>query len=205
MDQQLRPRSATELVDTFFLLMRRHVAQLSAISALCFLPIVVIGIAAAVAIPVLAMRGAGMSLGAILIPAVIAVAIVFVVFSIIDGALVFAVRDAYLEGRVDVASALRRGVSRMPTVFLAYCLVVLMVVAASAFLLIPGIYLSLALFAVVPVALLEGVGVGAAVKRSFALYPVSTVMLVLLYFDARIRREGLDLQLAASGLGAAAG
>jgi hypothetical protein len=172
----------------------------------------------------------------------------------LQGALIFAASDAYLDDTVDVASAFRRAAARMRSTLLAYFAAGLITVLGYLCLIVPGFYLGAALFAVPAIVLLEGRGTSEALSRSFdltkgrklqvlgalfvagliafvgrttasvaasvsgspglsiavqiagfiAFYPITTVMAVLLYYDARIRFEGFDIEREAAALDAGA-
>jgi hypothetical protein len=251
MPSRLRPRTVSELVDVEFELLRRHYASFLTIVAVGLAPVVALGIALGVGAAVLGAGAKHSGVSPALIGGVVTAALAMIAcFIVLQGALIHAASDAYLEDRVDVADAFRRAAARTGTIFLAYALAAVIVLVGYVMLIVPGIYFGLALFAVPAIVLLEGVGPGDAVSRSFALtkgrkwavlgallvaglisfagrmtlgfaanvfgsvglalagqilgfvafYPVTTVMVVLLYYDSRIRVEGFDLERAAAAL-----
>lgn len=249
MASRLRPRSTSELIDVLFELLRRHYASFLTIVAAGFAPAVALGAAEAFAgaFGNFANQFAGASAAAIIALVVVGFACVLLV----NGALIHAASDAYLEDRVDVADAFRRSVRYVPIMSVAYLLTGLTTLLGYAFLIIPGIYLAIGLFAVPAIVLLEGRGPSEAMGRSLSLtkgrklavfgalfitgliavisrmtigavggigggpgvglaaqiagyvafYPLTIVMAVLLYYDARIRVEGFDIERAAAALG----
>ena len=249
MASRLRPRSTSELIDVLFELLRHHYASFLTIVAAGFAPAVALGAAEAFAgaFGNFANQFKGASPTAIILLVLVGFACVLLV----NGALIHAASDAYLDDRVDVADAFRRSVRYVPIMSVAYLLTGLTTLLGYAFLIIPGIYLAIGLFAVPAIVLLEGRGPGEAMGRSLSLtkgrklavfgalfitgliavisrmtigavggigggpgvglaaqiagyvafYPLTIVMAVLLYSDARIRVEGFDIERAAASLG----
>lgn len=238
----LRPRSAIEIIDAAFQLLRAHYSAFVAATAVVLLPTVLLQL---------------------VLPASVAsiVAIVEqVLLIVVDGVIVALVAQAYLGERVDVGAALRSLGGRIGTLLGGAIMRGLLAGIAMLLLVVPGIIVWVWTFAVSMVIVLEGAGVFAALSRSRELArggfgrifgalvlalllvvlmllavsvavgvllgaigvgdtltePVTTVLLVLvypffaivgtlLYYDARIRREGFDLEMMARELGGAGG
>lgn len=252
MPSRLRPRTISELVDVEFELLRRHYLSLLTIVAAGFAPAAALGGIEALTGAFASGTGAQAAGVSSMAVAWIALGLVLVAcFLLVQGALIHAASDAYLDDRVDVADAFRRAATQLPTTLGAYLLAGIIVILGYLCLFFPGIWLYAGLFAVPAVALLENRGPDEAVGRSFALtkgrklpvlgalfligiiaavsrtmisivgavtnsvgvslatqiaayilaYPLGTVMVVLLYYDARIRFEGFDIERAAAALG----
>lgn len=246
----LRPRSATELVDAAFQIMRAHYPQFIMCSAIAYLPWLIVQL-------LLASDPAKLASVTPQVSVVVGLGI-WLVFALMSAVLVVCASQAYLGDPVDVGAAVRKALPRMPLV-LAGAIVryVGMFLGLFAFL-IGALYVVARWFAVTPVIVLEHRGVASALSRSGALsrgqkrhiintlglaaviywvlalgvqvaalflgnlivqavvtalftilvYPVVAITEALLYFDTRIKNEGLDIELMASALeggGAAAG
>jgi hypothetical protein len=239
----LRPRSATELVDAAFQLLRAHYAPFVMCSALGYLPWLVVQLVvfsdpariAAVSPQLSVALGLGIWLDFALMAAVIMVC----------------ASQAYLGEPLDVTAAVRQATPRLPLVLVGAVLrYASMLLGAFAFL-VGALYFAARFFAVTPVIVLERAGIGAAFSRSTALsdgrkwhvlgtlglatlifwilvfgvqlaaavagggtivqalvgavltilvYPVVAIAEALLYYDTRIKHEGLDIELMAGAL-----
>jgi hypothetical protein len=80
-----------------------------------------------------------------------------------------AISAAYLGERASAGESLRFAVTRLPALLGAYFLVAFSVVLGFIVLVIPGIYLGVALSVVFPALLFERLGPGGAYRRSFSL------------------------------------
>lgn len=189
---EIRPRRATELVDASFQLLRRFYPQLLTVSAIAMSPGVFLRIILRdkLSDPTAIMANRGTSLGA--------VALSTLCIAIADAVLIVAAAEGYLEGTVDLGSALSAGASRLGSVIVAMILRYLMiavvffalfmgiaVVAASMLhvktaligvmvILAPfaiwlGIYIALRTFAVAAAVLLEELAPIDAISRSWRL------------------------------------
>ena len=251
-----RARSATELIDATFQLLRRNFAQFYTLAALLWVPLAIIP---RLVVPNL-QPGAPVDASALGTSFFISFAVVFLLFIILSAifqtAMFYASSDAYLGRAVDTADVLRRGVRRAGTMAYGYFAQSLCVGFAFLLVIIPGIYVGLALFAVPCVIAIEKVGVSTALSRSWELskglkghicvtvflagviygvgalivgfvanlvagglghvtvlsetvsalgtsllVPVPPLALTLLYYDARIRKEGFDIELMAQQVG----
>lgn len=188
----LRPRSATEIIDASFQLLRQYYFQLVALAIVALLPYMLLQF-------FVATTGST--------PAAVFVVLVVQVLCTVaaEGAIVVAVSDNYLEGRVDVGGALSRTLKRLPAVvgaaivrmflvgaamipagiILGVTAAVLMPKLASAgmgsislgiislalivVLAIPAVYVGLRTFAATAVLLLEGTSVEGAISRTWRL------------------------------------
>jgi hypothetical protein len=238
----LRPRSATELVDAAFQILRAHYPQFIMCSAIGYAPYVIAELVllsdptriAQITPAVSIVYGLGL----------------WLVFALMSAVLVVCASQAYLGDPVDVGAAVRKALPRMPLVILgAIIRYVGMFLGVFTFF-VGSLYLMARWFAVTPVVVLERRGVVDALSRSAALsrgrkwhiiltiglialiylllaigvqfaatllrnlillaivsglftilvYPVVAITEALLYFDTRIKNEGLDIELMASAL-----
>jgi len=238
----LRPRSAAELVDAAFQIMRAHYPQFIMCSAIAYLPSLIVQIIWASDPAQLAISpgasilvGMGMWLG----------------FALMSAVLIVCASQAYLGDPVDVAAAVRKAIPRMPLVLLGAIVRYIALFFGLFTLLIGSLYFAARWFALTPAIVLERRGVGAALSRSAALskgrkwhilatyllvgviylplavgvqfaaifilknltmqaivgalftilvYPVVAITEALLYFDARIKNEGFDIEVMAGAL-----
>jgi hypothetical protein len=184
----LRPRSATEIIDASFQLLRQQYFQLVALAIVALLPYMLLQLLVSTT------RSSA-----------VAVAAVFVVQMLCtvaaEGTMIVAVSDGYVGGRVDVASALSRTLTRLLAILGAAIVRALMVAAAVipvalvaavvipavasasggravavivgvailVALFIPAIYIGLRTFATTAVLLLERTSVGGAIARAWHL------------------------------------
>ena len=182
----IRPRSATELVDASFQLMRRFYAPLVTLSAIAKFPDVLTRLILrdSMKSPEMMTKAPG----AWILVTLIALAS----FVIAETLLVVAVSDAYLKGEVDIARTIRTGAPRVFTVTIAalirglmvfgVCIVcsvpfALMIVTKVPYapylmvllILLVAAYPLLRTFATTAIVMLEGQGASASVGRSFRL------------------------------------
>ena len=241
----LRPRSPSEIVDAAFQILRAHYPQFVMCSAIAYLPWLVVRLLIAADPLVMTSFGVWSSLivglGA------------WLVFALMSAVLVVCASQAYLGDPVDVGTAVRKAIPRLPTVMLAtVAKYVCMFLGIIAFI-VGLLYVAARLFAITPVVVLEDAGVAQSFSRSSFLsegrkrhvlntlglvvliywvigagiqiaalllgnlviqtiiasiytilvYPVIAITEALLYYDARIKSEGLDIQLMAGALDAA--
>lgn len=245
---ELRPRSATEIIDAAFQILRAQYGTFVVLAALAYMPYIVlmifIGASTAGVSPdesAAAAMGAGL----------IAVPIMLVWFPIAETALLVGASDALLGRHVDAGAALRSVLSRFGSVLVAAILRVILASVAAIFFLVPGVIVWLGLFAMIPVVMFERLDAMESIGRSWNLakglkgkvlgvmvlvyllvfavqlavtmvvtilgmneivanvassvlvifvYPLVGISTALLYYDARIRKEGFDLQVLASEL-----
>lgn len=152
----IHPRSATEIIDASFLLLRRYYPQLVALSVVALLPYMVL--TAITRGPTTDPMGALMVFIAQLFCTALA-----------EAAVIVAVSDSYLEGNVDIRRALLRTLARLPSIFGAGLIRGLAVLVATIAFILPGVYVWLRTFSVTPVLLLEDRSAGEAVSRSWRL------------------------------------
>jgi membrane-anchored glycerophosphoryl diester phosphodiesterase (GDPDase) len=117
-------------------------------------------------------------------------AIVFLAaFLFSHGGTIYAVSDLYLGRTTTISSSLRRMWGQLLNLFGVSVLNGLAVLAATIFLIIPGIYVACRLITCVPAALLEDLGARESLERSFALtkgnagraFGIYVIYLVMLY------------------------
>ncbi len=157
----LRPRSASELVDAGFRLLRRHYGAFLTLSALANIPSLLFQL-----LRIQLERGtssaglAFVALGLILV--------MFPFYGFTESALTVLASDAYQSGVADVGSAMRRAAPRALAAAGAFFLVGLAVGVGLLALLIPGIYLMSRMYTTLTATVLEQVGPGKAVSRTWA-------------------------------------
>jgi hypothetical protein len=236
----LRPRSVTEIVDAAFQILRAHYAQFVMCSAIAYVPWLIVELLVvgdlthppALGTTLLTFLGAWVS------------------FALMSAVIVSCASQAYLGEPVDVAAAVRRTGSRLPSILAAAGIRYVMVVVGLVAFLVGALYVVARFFAVVPVILLEdagplhalarsselsdgrkwhvlntlglvgviywvlamGVGLVALIPGNFSVqigasalftilaYPVIAITEALVYYDARIRSEGLDIELMVGAL-----
>ena len=238
----LRPRSPSELVDAAFQILRAHYSKFVMCSALAYLPWLVVQLVwysdpsriASVSPTTSVVFGLG----------------IWLVFALMSAVLVVCASQAYLGEPVDVGVAARQALPRLPFVLIGALLRYAMMFVGLFFFLFGAVYVLTRFFAVTPVIVLEGRGIGAAFSRSSELsrkrklhvfytialasliywvlafgvqiaatlignlvfqalvgaavtimvYPVVAITQALLYYDTRIKSEGLDIELMAGAL-----
>jgi len=251
----LRPRSATELVDAAFQVLRAHYGQLVVCSAIAYLPMLLLrlfvigdttrylnGDPAAMQSDIF-MTTLWTMLGSL------------VTYSLMSAVLVVLTSQAYLGDTVDVGDAVRRVVPRVVPVLIASVIRSVLFILGFILLFVPGFWVLARYFAVVPAVVLEDAGTLRSFSRSAELsrgrkwhilgtlalvtiiyyllvagvsligalagkfvvqtmvssvaailvYPVVAITEALLYYDARIRSEGLDIELMTDALDAPSG
>ena len=175
---------------------------------------------------------------------------IWLVFALMSAVLVVCASQAYLGEPVDVGVAVRQALPRLTLVMLGAVLRYALMFVGLFFFIIGAIYVLTRFFAVTPVLVLEGTGIGGAFARSTVLsrgrkwhvfntlglasliywvlafgvqmaalifgnltvqalvsavvtimvYPVVAITEALLYYDTRIKSEGLDIELMAGAL-----
>jgi hypothetical protein len=174
----LRPLSLGELLDRTFFLYRRHVLLFAGIAAIPYFvallavvaAVVAFGIAIPFALPkpghpmltpaeVSTMAG-GFAIGGVLI---------YCAFALSAGASAVAVAELYQGRKPSIWEALRRALSRIFSLLGVMILSIFITMAGFIFLIFPGIYLACRLSAGIAAAIIENVGPGRAISRSFHL------------------------------------
>jgi hypothetical protein len=152
----LRPRSATEIIDAAFQLLRRHYTQLVAVAVVALLPYIVL----------VALTG-GTGSGS---PTALLVFIAqWLCAALAEAAVIIGVSDAYLEGSVDIQRSLASTAGRLPTIILAGIFRGVAIVVGLIALFFPGVYAMLRTFAIIPVVVLEERSAGDSFRRSWDL------------------------------------
>jgi len=178
----LRPLSLGELLDRTFTLYRGHFLLFLGISAIPQVFVLVIQLAQALVAPAsnifslpnpnlpAQMPQFSVTGFAYMLAFMFAAGIVSVVaYLLSQGATVIAVSDLYLGRTSSLGGAFRRVRGKLAVIFGVVVLTFLAVFAGCVLLIIPGIYIALRLAVGVQAAVLEGVGPGDALSRSFAL------------------------------------
>lgn len=162
----LRPLSFGEILDSAFVLYRRHFATLFTTALIPLLPI-------APLVGAMGYMTAGLdeeTASASLVPTLVAVYPVMILGMLVMwGALIHQSSRAVEGGIVDRGEAYRVAFRRMLPLLGAGILSFLLVALGMVFLIIPGIVAMTGLFAVMPAVVVEGKGVTAALSRSWAL------------------------------------
>ena len=156
----LRPRSATELVDAAFQIMRAHYPQFVMCSAIAYLPLLIAQLlmvsdpAQLVSRPELSsLFGLGMWLD----------------FALMSAVLVICASQAYLGDPLDVGAAVRRALPKMPLVLVGALVRYAGMILGMFVFFVGAPYVMARWFAVTPVLVLERRGLGQAFSRSSAL------------------------------------
>ena len=180
----LRPRSATEIVDAAFQLVRRHYAQYVVIAAIAFVPLLLLRL---ITPPTRQF-----------IPALLS----WVFQSLAAAAIIVAVSDAYLGRAIDVGAAYRRVFSCLGSVLLAALGQGLIVAVGFLLLIIPGFIFFAWAFAMPAAVVLEGRGAADSWTRSRELSSgyvgkvLATLGLALLVYVFAIIALGAALGIA---------
>jgi hypothetical protein len=237
-----RPRSAPELVDAAFQILRAHYAPFVMCSAIAYLPwllfqLVLVSNPAAIE---------EVSLGTTILVGLG----VWLTFALMSAVVIVCASQAYLGEPLDVGAAVRTAAPRLPRVLVAAFLRYLCLFLGFLALLVGALYVVARLFALTPAIVLENRSVPGAFARSSQLsagrkrhilgtlalvviiywvlalgmmllgrltgsgivqlvvtalytilvYPVIAITEALLYYDARIQSEGLDIELMAGAL-----
>lgn len=184
----LRPRSATEIVDASFQLLRQRYFQLVALAVVALLPYMVMQFVAATT-----------GTGAAMATAVVVVQLLCTVAA--EGTMVVGVSDSYLEGELNIGTALARTLVRLPAIFgaavvravlillavipvgivagvvmpsvmaryVANSAALLLALVVIALLAVPAVYVGIRTFATTAALILERMSVGRAITRSWQL------------------------------------
>lgn len=156
----LRPRSATELVDAAFQIMRAHYPQFIMCSAIAYLPLLIVQLLMVSDPAQLASRpelsllfGLGMWLD----------------FALMSAVLVICASQAYLGDPLDVGAAVRKALPKMPLVLVGAIARYAGMILGMFVFFVGAPYIMARWFAVTPVLVLERRGLGHAFSRSSAL------------------------------------
>jgi hypothetical protein len=251
----LRPRSATELVDAAFQILRSHYGQLVVCSAIAYVPMLLLRLFVIGDTTRFLSGDPSASSRAMLASTVWTMIGSLVTYSLMSAVLVVLTSQAYLGEPVDVGSAVRRVMPRVVRVLVASVIRSVLFIIGFILLLIPGFWVLARYFAVMPAIVLEDTGTLHSFPRSAELsrgrkwhilgtlllvtiiyyllvlgvsligtmtgnfvlqttvssvgailvYPVVAITEALLYYDARIRSEGLDIELMTGALDAPSG
>lgn len=251
----LRPRSATELVDAAFQVLRAHYGQLVVCSAIAYLPMLLLRLFV-IGDTTRYLTGDPTTMQSdIFMTTLWTMLGSLVTYSLMSAVLVVLTSQAYLGDTVDVGDAVRRVVPRVIPVLVASVIRSVLFIVGFILLFVPGFWVVARYFAVVPAVVLEDAGTLHSFSRSAELsrgrkwhilgtlalvtiiyyllvagvsligalagkfvvqtmvssiaailvYPVVAITEALLYYDARIRSEGLDIELMTDALDAPSG
>lgn len=241
----LRPRSASEIVDAAFQIMRAYYGQFVTCSALAYLPWLVIELFF-LGDPEQLMDASWRVLTGGLLG-------LWLTSAMMSAVITTCASQAYLGEPVEVAKSVRHALPRLPTVLFASLVRYLLLMIGFFALIVGAVYVFARYFAVTPAIILEDRSIPNAFSRSSALSkrrkshilntlglvaiiywviaigvstlsalsgsfvvqavvgtfytilvgPIVAITETLLYYDARIQSEGLDIELMARELGIA--
>ncbi len=154
----LRPRSATELVDASVQMVRQNFVPLMTISVVMLSPALIV---------LLFLSG---SVAGVLLAGFVRIILSYLA----QAALILAVSEAYLGRPIDVADTLRRALPRLGAVFLVTLLAGFITAFAFLLFIVPGIIAIARLFAAQPIVVIERRGATEALSRSNDLVKGST-------------------------------
>jgi len=144
----LRPRTAAELVDAAFVLLREHYADVVAAAAVFLIPALVVQLL----LPVAAWRAGE--------------ALFFIAGAAAEGAVIAVASDAYLGRPVSVRGAVRLAARRWLRLLAALITQLLVTTLGVILFIVPGLIAFARTFAMVPAVVLEGADVGGAFRRA---------------------------------------
>jgi hypothetical protein len=191
----LRPRSASELVDAAFQIMRAHYPQFIMCSAIAYLPWLVVQI-------ILVSDPAQLARVTPEVSVIFGLGI-WLVFALMSAVLIVCASQAYLGDPVDVGAAVRKALPRMPLVLVGAVVRYIGIFLGLFAFFIGALYIMARWFAITPVLVLEQRGLGEAFSRSSALsrgrkrHIINTVGLVAIIYWVL----AIGVQLAALALG----
>jgi hypothetical protein len=250
----LRPRSATEIVDAAFQILRAHYGQFVMCAAIAYVPLLLVQLLVIGDLRRLLMGGADDSIAAgqvMLRASVQSFFASWITFTLMSAVLMVCASQAYLGDPVDVGTAVRRVLPRLPRLLVTAMIRFVYVMIAFMLFLFPVLYAVAQTFAVTASVVLEDASIGRAFSRSaelsmrrkwhilntlglagiiylvlaigvsllfgitnnfvlqtlgggvatVMLYPMVAITETLLYYDARIQSEGLDIELMTGALG----
>ena len=154
----LRPRSASEIVDAAFQILRANYGQFVMCSALGYLPWLVLQLVF-ISDPAQFNESAGL---------VSLVSFIggWMAFALMSVVIISCASNAYLGEPLDVAQAVRRAAPKLPRVLIAGILWALMLILGFICFLVGSLYVGARFFAINEVIILENAGIGRAFSRS---------------------------------------
>jgi hypothetical protein len=251
----LRPRSATELVDAAFQILRSHYGQLVVCSAIAYVPMLVLRLFVIGDTTRYLGGDPAVMQREMLVTTLWTLLGSLVTYALMSAVLVVLTSQAYLGETVDVGTAVRRVIPRVIQLLVASIIRSVLFIGGFILLFVPAFWVLARYFAVVPAIVLEDAGTLRSFSRSAELsrgrkwhilgtlvlvtiiyyvlvvgvsligtmtgnfvvqttissigailiYPVVAITEALLYYDARIRSEGLDIELMTDALDAPSG
>ena len=199
-DLNLRPLSLGEILDRTFWLYRSNFVLFAGITAVPQLLILALRLVQTLVLSrpaapgQLATNVSGGLVALGIIGAIVGVVVYFVAYLFAQGGTVYAVSELYLGRQTSIRASLSRMRGHAGNLFGVTLLNGLAVFAATLLLIIPGIYVACRLITCVPAALLEDLGPGDSLSRSFSLTKGSagrSFVIYLLYFVLLILFEML--------------
>jgi hypothetical protein len=250
----LRPRSATEIVDAAFQILRAHFGQFVMCAAIAYVPLLLVQLLVIGDLSPLVngesadATAAGQAMFRAGLQSFLAS---WITFTLMSAVLMVCASQAYLGDPVDVGIAVRRVLPRLPQLLVTGLIRFVYLMLGFMLFLFPVLYVVAQTFAVTTTVVLEEAGVVRAFARSAELstgrkwhilntlglagiiylvlalgvsllfgllgnfvlrtlggaiatvlvYPVVAITETLLYYDARIQSEGLDIELMTGALG----
>ena len=183
----LRPLSLGEILDRTFTLYRRNFLLFFGITALPQLLVLGFNLCQVLftgrpGTPKI-MSGTIIAMG--IIGALVGFIVYFVAYLFVHGGTVYAVSDLYLGRPTSIGASLRRMRGQAGSLLGVLILNGLVVMVATIFFIIPGVYVACRLITCIPAALLENLGPRESLERSFALTKDNagrSFVIYLLYF-----------------------
>jgi hypothetical protein len=195
----LRPLSLGEILDRTFSLHRNHFWLFTGIIAIPNLLVLAFQLVqtAVTAVPAIpsavpaeefqarAPGLSGLGITGLLVGGFIAIIVYLIVYLFAQGGTVFAVSELYLGRTITIGEALKRMRGQAGNLFGVTLLNGLVIMVATLFLIIPGVYMACRLVTTVPAALLEDLGPRDSLTRSYSLtkdFAGRAFVIYLLYF-----------------------
>jgi hypothetical protein len=250
----LRPRSATEIVDAAFQILRAHYGQFVMCAAIAYVPLLLVQLLVIGDLSPLVSGAAtdSATAGQAMFRAALQSFLAsWITFTLMSAVLMVCASQAYLGDPVDVGTAVRRALPRLPQLLGTALIRFIYLMLGFMLFMFPVLYVVAQTFAVTSTVVLEDAGIVSAFTRSAELstgrkwhilntlglagiiylvlalgvsllfglvgnfvlrtlggavgtvlvYPVVAITETLLYYDARIQSEGLDIELMTGALG----
>ncbi len=161
---ELRSRSATEIVDASFQILRAHYAQFVMCAAIAYSPLLLIQLLV-VGDPGRFLGTASVGPRDVVVMAISSIA-GWLTIAMMSAVLVVCASQAYLGEEVDVGAAVRRALPRTASILGAAALRYLLIGVGFFAFFVGTLYVVSRYFAAIPAAVLEGASAGGAMSRS---------------------------------------
>ena len=155
----LRPRSASEIVDAAFRLLRRHYGAFVRLAAVTYVPMLLFE---------LLKLGVRSGSGSAAVATVLVAPLTIVFYALAESALMVLASDVYHTGAADVGAALRRALPRVLPAAGALVLMTLAIGAGLVLLLLPGVYVACRIYTSMAATVLEPTGPTEGFSRTWA-------------------------------------